>query len=95
MSTKKNPDTVKRYIPHQKSEDMELMNFLTMFASFGGVFMRNLSLLWLGVFLLLSVFCRKKHSTSVFQYLATIVMLGFGMVTVYLTQLKDLSNSQP
>ena len=88
MSSKKNDSRIRRYVPTQKPEEMEMMNFLTMVCSFGGVFMRNIVLLWVGVFLLISVLCRRRNTTSIFQYLATIVMLGFGMFTLYSTFLR-------
>lgn len=88
MSLKKNPTNIKKFVPQAKQEEMELMNFLTMVCSFGGVFMRNLFMLWAGVFLLISTLCRKKNTTSIIQSLATIAMLGFGMFTLYSTMLR-------
>ena len=88
MSSKKNAANIRKYVPTQKTEEMELMNFLTMACSFGGFFLRNIVLLWAGVFLLISVLCRRKNTTSIFQHLATIAMIGFGMFTLYTTLLR-------
>jgi len=48
-----------------------------------GLFMRSKTFLWMGLFLLLSLFSRKRSGSGYSQFLMTSMMIIFGMVSVY------------
>jgi hypothetical protein len=50
------------------------------------MFMRNKLVIWLAVFFIISTFCRRKNGSSIAQYLINLVMIIFGMVSIYIMQ---------
>jgi hypothetical protein len=54
-----------------------------MICSSFGLFMRNPTFIWIGLMLLLSLFCRKRHNGSYAQFMMTTLMLIFGFATIY------------
>lgn len=82
--SRKNEQAAIKYVPKSRKEDeADLANFLCMICASMGLFMRSKMFLWMGLFLILSLFCRKRSGSSYSQFLMTTMMIIFGMVSVY------------
>jgi len=81
----KNPNGVALFDPKKLNlqEEPDGASFISLLLCSAGMFLRNKLLIWVALFFILSTFCRKKNGTGVSQYLINLVMVVFGMVSLY------------
>ncbi len=85
MSSAKNSNAVTYFDPKKLNlqEEPDGASMISLLLCSAGMFMRNKLMIWIALFFILSTFCRKKNGTGVGQYLINLVMVVFGMVSLY------------
>ena len=85
QGTNKNSSAVTFFDPKKLNlqEEPDGASFISLLLCSAGMFMRQKLLIWLALFFILSTFCRKKNGTGISQYLINLVMVVFGMVSLY------------
>lgn len=86
--SKKNAANITFYDPARlaAADEADGASFISLMLCSAGMFMRNKLVIWLAVFFILSTFCRRKNGSSIAHYLINLVMIVFGMVSMYLMQ---------
>jgi hypothetical protein len=85
MSSLKNPSGITYFDPKRLNvqEEPDGASFISLLLCSAGMFMRNKLMIWIALFFILSTFCRKRNGTGIGQYLINLVMVVFGMVSLY------------
>jgi hypothetical protein len=86
MSSLKNPNNITYFDPKRLNvqEEPDGASFISLLLCSAGMFMRNKLMIWIALFFILSTFCRKRNGTGIGQYLINLVMVVFGMVSLYI-----------